>query len=53
MKKFEQPMISVKVFNRESILTASGAGQKTASEKASAKLVELGVAEKDIIKVNW
>lgn len=53
MKKFEQPMISVKVFNRESILTASGIEQKTAAEKASAKLVELGVAEKDIIKVNW
>ncbi len=53
MKKFEQPMLSVKVFNRESILTASGVGQKTAAEMAKDKLVELNVKEANIITVEW
>ncbi len=53
MKKFEQPMLSVKVFNRESILTASGIEQKTAAEKASDKLVNSGVNVNNINVVKW
>lgn len=53
MKKFEQPMLSVKVFNRESILTASGTEPKTAAENASDKLVSSGVSVSNINVVKW
>lgn len=35
-KKFEMPAVNIHIFQLENVITASGGGTKTASEKAQA-----------------